>query len=56
VFGLGVTERRRRIDTGEWFADLRKRSVCVYLCGFKNKLHYAESRKVEDVKRGTIKR
>jgi hypothetical protein len=37
AFGLRVTQRRRKKGTGERFADLRKRSVCVYLCGFENK-------------------
>ena len=58
AFGLGVTqsERRRKKGTGERFADLQKRSVRMYLCSFENKLRYAESRKVENVKRGTIER
>ena len=37
AFGLRVTQRRRKKGTGERFADLRKRSVHVYLCGFENK-------------------
>ena len=54
--GFRVTQRRRKKGTGERFADLRKRSVRVYLCGFRKQVRYAESRKVENVKRGTIER
>jgi hypothetical protein len=53
---LGLESRRekRRRGTGEGFADPRRgQCLCIYAVS-KNKLYYAESRKVRGVKRGAI--